>query len=95
MKISIAGIPWYEREDFPALLELFTDSQNLHDTYDEWLVDAEMVKKKIESQELTVVKARIRPDEFKKWCEEQDMAPDAKARSRFANLAAARHHRGH
>ncbi len=95
MKKSIAGIPWYEREDYPALLELFTDSDSAFEIYDEWLKAAKILKKQSESQGMPVVKVRIRPDEFKKWCEEQGMAPDIKARNRFASLAAGRHYRSH
>jgi len=35
MEISAIGIPWYRREDFAALRELFVDGNDLHDKFDE------------------------------------------------------------
>ena len=41
MQIQAAGMAWYKRENYTRLLQIFEDSDKLHDTYDEWLVAAE------------------------------------------------------
>lgn len=86
------ALPWYHRSDYAALLGLFSDPDNLPDTFDAWLEHAERVEKQLQAAGFGVARILISPAPFKAWCEAQGVAPDQRARLSYANeLARARH----
>jgi hypothetical protein len=88
---SPVGLPWYRREDYAALLALFTDRDKLPATFDEWLNHAESIEKQLRTAGLAVVRILIRPDSFEGWCKERGLQPDQRARLSFANEEARQH----
>ena len=40
---SVVALPWYARGDYPALLQLFSDSDLLPATYAAWLERAQVI----------------------------------------------------
>ena len=86
------ALPWYQREDYPILLALFSDPDKLPMTFESWLDRAEQVEKQIEAAGFTVVRIRIRPAPFAAWCNERHILPDQQARLSFANEAAREYH---
>ena len=86
------ALPWYHRSDYAALLGLFSDPDNLPDTFDAWLEHAERVEKQLQVAGFGVARILISPAPFKAWCEAQGAAPDQRARLSYANeVARARH----
>lgn len=81
---QIAGIPWYEPENFDRLRSMFEDGNKLHGTYEEWRVAAESSRKNLESRGVRVVCVNIDPDQFPVWCRDNRMNLNAEARNRFA-----------
>lgn len=81
----VTGMSWYNREDYPALLELFADGAALPRTYDEWLQAAELGFKRFQEKGYRVVKITITPGEIKTYGETRGMEIDNKARSAFGN----------
>jgi hypothetical protein len=85
MQVSAVGLPWYKREDFDALRSWFTDGGKFPKTYDEWLRAAEMRESQLRANGTRVVRALIEPEPFNRWCANQGIVPDSKARSRYAS----------
>jgi hypothetical protein len=85
---SVVALPWYARGDYPALLQLFSDSDLLPATYDDWLERAQVVELQFQKAGFGVAKIRIRPAPFAAWCKERNVSPDQAARLTFVNEAA-------
>ena len=85
---SVVALPWYARGDYPALLQLFSDSDLLPATYDGWLERAQVVERQFQKAGFSVAKIRIRPAPFAAWCKERNVSPDQAARFTFVNEAA-------
>lgn len=85
MRVSVIGMTWYLEEDFEEIKRLMTDGHTLHRTYSEWLKAATTGEEQQRRTGITVVRAIIRPTEFKQWCQSQGLNLDSKARMAFAN----------
>ena len=81
----IFALPWYARGDYPALLQLFSDSDLLPATYDGWLERAQVVERQFQKAGFGVSKTWIRPIPFAAWCDERNISPDQAARLIFVN----------
>jgi hypothetical protein len=92
---SVVALPWYARGDYPALLQLFSDSDLLPATYDGWLERAQVVERQFQNARFGVAKIRIRPAPFAAWCKERNVSPDQAARLTFVNEAARHPPSGH
>ena len=90
MKVSALGMPWYEREDYPRILEIMADADKLPDTHADFVKRAELGERQLKSQGHIVVRAVIKPDEFAGWCAVRGLKLDAQARMRFGSEAAAK-----
>jgi hypothetical protein len=55
----------------------------MHDTYDEWLRDAERLDKGLVSKGQAVTHVILDPERFRSWCDQHNLKPVAKSRSRF------------
>ncbi len=78
-----AGLAWYRREDYPRILEMMADRSEMHDTYDEWLRDAERLEQHLASEGHAPTHVIIDPEIFRSWCDQHNLKPVAKARTRF------------
>jgi hypothetical protein len=92
---SVVALPWYVGGDYPALLQLFSDSDLLPATYDGWLERAQVVERQFQKAGFGVAKIRIRPAPFAAWCKERNVSPDQAARLTFVNEAARHPPSGH
>jgi len=84
-QVRTVGIAWYARLATPRILEVMEDADDLHETYDRWLRNAEAIERQLTKQGLTVVRARIEPGPFVAWCEAEGLPCNAKARSRWSS----------
>lgn len=85
MHVSVVGIGWYEREDYPRILEVMEDARLLPRTYNEFLEKAHLGERKLTSAGHRVVHAVIKPDEFVSWCRARNLKIDTHARQRWGN----------
>jgi hypothetical protein len=83
----VTALPWYDRRDYRALLELFSDPEKLPATYDAWLERAEGIERQFKRAGFGVARIWIRPLPFSAWCKERNVSPDQAARLIFANEA--------
>ncbi|MCA9137275.1 MAG: hypothetical protein KDB00_10960 [Planctomycetales bacterium] len=86
---SAVGIMWYSRENFDGFMSLFSDSDDLPSTYDDWLVKAEHAEKQVQSQGMKVVRVETDPETFRSWCNERGYSNiDTHARMGFGSFKA-------
>lgn len=85
LKISITGISWYYKEDFENIKKILVDGDNLGKSYEDWLRMAEKSYNQLVSSGHLVEKVFINSKTFPKWCEENHLALNSKARIRFGN----------
>ena len=81
---SAAGVAWYEPDQWQHLLAVAVDRDQLEDTYDEWVEDAERVIKQFRRQGFQVVKVRAKVDELVACCQRQNISVNGEARSQYA-----------
>ncbi|BCX53721.1 hypothetical protein CTYAZ2_33010 [Comamonas testosteroni] len=85
LQISVIGMVWYLEEDFEEIKRLMADSHTLHRTYAEWLQAATFGEEQQRKSGARVIRAVLRPQEFKLWCQSRGLNIDSKARNAFAN----------
>lgn len=91
MRPKKIGLSWYERDDYPRILQVMEDAHTLPRTYDEFVKGYERLKSQAEAVGLEVVSAVIKPDEFQTWCRKRKLKVDTEARRRFGAEIAAHH----
>ncbi|WP_262027275.1 hypothetical protein [Microvirga sp. Mcv34] len=84
------GLPWYSREDYPRIRTMMTDRHNLASTYEMWLASAENNETVGQQAGLRIERILIEPAAFAKWCAEQGLEPDGKARTTYVAEMCAR-----
>jgi hypothetical protein len=88
----VVALPWYHRDDYSALLVLFSDPDKLPSTFEAWLEHAEGVERQFLEAGFGVARIWIRPEAFAAWCKQRNLSPDQRARLTFANEAARQDH---
>lgn len=86
----IVGIAWYRREDYPRMLQIVKDPDDLPSTYDEWLRSAKKVERRMRRSSLHVVHTYIDPDALLAWCVFRGLEPNGEARARYCSDETAR-----
>lgn len=79
------GLPWYSRTDYPDILAMMEDRHNLAPTYDQWLMAAQNNEQVGQQAGLEIVRVRIEPGPFARWCEEKGLAPGSAARTAYVS----------
>ncbi|MEO7054985.1 MAG: hypothetical protein ABI191_08420 [Rhizomicrobium sp.] len=87
---KMVGIPWFTSDGYDAARALMTDGADLPEQYSDWLLEAEEVFEEAEAAGHRALKVTIDAREFPAWCRARNLAPDGKARVRFANFVAFR-----
>jgi hypothetical protein len=80
---AILGIAWYKEEEWSHLLEISADRDELEDTYEEWLHNAEIKLHEMTEVGINLTKVYINLDELQKWCITQGRPLDGSARAVF------------
>ena len=83
---NLLAFTWYHREDYEELLEHADDPEELHDSYDEWLVDARraLVSYKLQGFDPRRIYLKVR--EMREWCQSRDRPHDKHARHIFKEI---------
>jgi hypothetical protein len=77
----IIGIAWFDENDWEEWKKISDDK--LEDNYDDWVIEASLVKSKLEEAGQTVKQIKITPDNFKKWCKKKNKKLNSSSRSEF------------
>lgn len=78
-----AGVAWYGREQWERLRTIADDPENFHDTYEEWLANAQARTRDLKQKGVSVQRVDVDIDELRAWCEEQQCKLDGQARANF------------
>ncbi|MGF1669564.1 MAG: hypothetical protein ACFCU6_03880 [Balneolaceae bacterium] len=89
---SVTGILWWKPEQWKKAKQMSSDSHVFDKTYQDWKESAERAFKNFQDLGIKVYKIEIELDELVKWCKEQKMPLDSKARSRFVSMKVKKHH---
>jgi hypothetical protein len=88
---QFTGIPWFRKDDWEALRELFGDDNDpFPETWEAWYASAIAAEAYLNRHGWRIIRVHIQAAEFRDWCRDLDIAPDANARARWANGIAAR-----
>ncbi|RVU15085.1 hypothetical protein [Methylobacterium oryzihabitans] len=82
------ALTWYRPEDYPRVLEIMEDADDLPDTYLEWLEKATALLVKLHGEGFVALPAVLEPDRFLAWCRENGQSPAAVARTDYAVVVA-------
>lgn len=85
------GIFWYRSaEDYADMLAVFADSDELPDSYADWLAQAKHAEQVVLSQGDIAVRAYVEPGNFAEWCVAHDTHVNAQGRVLYGSWYAAR-----
>ena len=85
METNKVVIGWFERNDYPKILEIMEDPHKLPTTFDEWEKHTLAAEEEMQVIGREIVRFVIKPDAFMAWCHEHGEKADAQARVRFGN----------
>jgi hypothetical protein len=85
------GVPWFRKDDWHELHQLFSDENDpFPETWEAWYSSAIAAEAYLTRHGGKVIRVQIQPEEFRGWCRNLDIVPNANARARWANGVAAR-----
>jgi hypothetical protein len=76
---------WFPAADYVETRAAMSDRDRLPAEHAAWLVSAAQIEGELARVGFEVVRVEIARDDFLAWCEAQGVAPDARARGRYAN----------
>ena len=79
----VSGVAWYKREQWELLKSAAPDTDELKETYDEWLEFAKHSFKVIWDTGIDLVKVDIDVNELIEWCRNEARPVDGAARTSF------------
>jgi len=91
---AILGIAWYRREEWSHLLEIAADRDELEDTYEEWLRNAEARLHEMVEAGINPMRVFINLEELQEWCTAQGRPLDGSARAVFTAEKVRQLHKG-
>ena len=80
----VHGVAWYRRDQWATLRAISVDPEVLEPSYEEWLEVAEQALATLREAGLVPRKIDVDVWALKRWCEEQGLAVDGRARSEYA-----------
>lgn len=83
MAPGLAGLPWFNEEDYSKAREVMSDSSRLPATYLAWLRGAETAERDLREQGHHPIRVGIIPEDFLQWCRKRQLPPDEAARRQF------------
>lgn len=84
---SAVGAYWINEEDYPTLLKMFADGNTMPRTWKEWLKIAEEMERGLKAYGHVVMRVRIDPNTFLKWCAAQGTTMSREGRKKFVAAA--------
>jgi hypothetical protein len=78
------ALPWYEREDWPILHQMFLERDAVSESYDVWKARAVEAEARYVAQGYDVVRVIVRPESLLEWCSRHRRRIDLRARHDFA-----------
>lgn len=83
---TVAGFGWYTPQDWEIMKSLAVDSDDLDDTYIEWLQNAQNTFNHLRELGAPVEKTYINANELIAWCKAENRPINSASRSKYAAL---------
>jgi hypothetical protein len=80
----VTGCAWYRAEQWEWLREISVDRDELGETYEEWVVNAEESLQKMRQAGIWAEKIEVDVEELLAWCRAQGREVDGAARAAYA-----------
>ena len=90
--MPVAGVAWYQPEQWPLLKKNAADPDVLEDTYEEWLKMAETAVINLEKQGVLIERVTINIEDLLRWCRARNRPLDGSARAEFTTRQLRRKH---
>ena len=84
LKPHAVGIAWYVRDDYPHILDIMVDADQMPETFDEWRERAIEVESQLKARGFALVRAPVHAPAFLAWCRDTGRTADADARCQYA-----------
>ena len=81
----VLGVCWYAPVEFIKMKQAAVDGDNFENTYEEWRQFAEKTITNLKKEGVDPQKVYLKTDDFKFWCEKNDLPADGPARTRYVN----------
>jgi hypothetical protein len=81
---GIAGVGWYAREQWARLREVVADPEELEDTYEEWLGNAEKFAREMSFHGVVVQRIAVDVEALRSWCVVHSRRVNAESRAAYA-----------
>ena len=91
---AILGIAWYKREEWSHLWEIAADRDEIEDTYEEWLNNAETRLREMAEAGINAKRVYINVGELQDWCIVHGRPLDGSARAVFTAEKLRQFHKG-
>lgn len=85
---KIAGMVWYRREEYEAIIAMMEDARKLPRSFESWHSQAKANEKRAQLDGFSVVRAFIDPSTFPNWCHTRGLSINSEARQIYANSVA-------
>jgi len=83
---DVIGIAWFKDElTYRRALAIFTDSENMPATYEDWKALVGRQCKEIKGAGNIAIRADIDPETFADWCKRRGAIADSQGRTAFVN----------
>lgn len=80
---AVVGVAWYRLKQWQRLRAVSIDADDLEDTYEEWLRQAEQKVADLSALGLCVEKVDVDVERLIAWCNERGLELDGRARSAY------------
>jgi hypothetical protein len=81
--LPAVGVYWIKEEDYPGLINVFSDGGKLPPTWKEWLKMAEEMERGLKAYGHPVMRVHIDPNTFPAWCSDNGTSPGREGRKKF------------
>jgi hypothetical protein len=81
---TVTGIAWYRPEQWERLREIAADGDNLEETYEEWVRNAENSIREMRKSDVRPEKIDVDIEELLLWCKAHNYSVDSAARAQYA-----------
>jgi len=81
---QIAGICWFQPEQWDRLIDISEDRDELDNSYSDWRKNAFSAVQEIESTGVIAKKVKINLEELLLWCNEKSVPVNGESRAEYA-----------
>ena len=82
-KLSVVGVPWYDKIEWKNTKKICEDPDTLHDTYEQWLSSAYRATIALLKRGKPFERVKIVAKDYATWCEKNKVRKNRRSRIKF------------